>query len=333
MRIGITYDVLSDYGFQKTDLIFADFTSETTVSYIKRALEFLGHQVELIGNLPKLMRLVHTNQLNCDLVFNIAEGISSRNREGLIPAFLECHKIPYTGSDAYALTLTLNKMHTKLVAQYLGVRTPAFSYIPYLTPSSLFSDMLSHLCYPIVIKPNQEGSSMGVYVARYEQECINGILRNFENYKQGVLCEEYVDGLEVTVPIVGTMEESKVLGISSFTHSNVGELSDIHIYTKEMKYFDDTIPFVPELPHAVREEINTGSLRIHRHLQCNDYNRIDYKISSQQVPYLLEVNPLPSLAPEGSFETCANHLGMKYHDVINQIVTSAQRRYGLRVAQ
>lgn len=329
MKIGFTYDILSDYGFDKRNLKFADFTTEATVTHIKKALELCGYSVKLIGNLNKLYRQIVSNTLDCDMIFNIAEGVGSRNREGLIPALLDCCDIPYTGSDAYALSLTLNKLHTKIIAENLGIRTPYYVFIDKNTSYDEIEKLIDKFPYPAIVKPNREGSSMGVYLVESKQDCIEAIVKNIEDYKQGVLCEEYIDGLEITVPILGHLEGSFALGIASYSESY--EIASTALYTTEQKYYDEVITYIPNLSKHIEETITNNALKIHKHLKCFDYNRVDFRLSSKQIPYMLEVNPLPSLSPEGSFEICARSKGLEYHEIIKSIVESAKKRYRVEV--
>ena len=116
MKIGITYDVKEEYGFEKLDLRFTDFLAMEEVSFIKESLEGLGHHVTLIGNVIALNEYLRKNT-DLDLVFNMSWGYRGRNREGLIPAVLESYNIPYTGTDAYGCSSCLDKLHIKLLAQ------------------------------------------------------------------------------------------------------------------------------------------------------------------------------------------------------------------------
>lgn len=98
MKIGFCYDTKSDYGYSEENLEYTDFVSLQTVSEIGKAIEKNGYELEYIGNVYKLQNQLIHNTFNCDLVFNIAEGFGSRNREALLPSLLELYKIPHTAS-------------------------------------------------------------------------------------------------------------------------------------------------------------------------------------------------------------------------------------------
>ena len=126
MIIGIAYDKREDYSFN-SDASYFDFTTAAELSYVKQTLEKCGHTVKLLGNYYDILKAVACEMLNdIDLVFNMSEGLKSRNREGTVPILLEMAKIPYTGTDAYGLGLCLNKYHSKIIADYLGIQTPEY---------------------------------------------------------------------------------------------------------------------------------------------------------------------------------------------------------------
>lgn len=124
-KIGIAYDVKEDYKLDSEDWKYSDFSTLAEVQYVKRLFEKRGHSVVLLGNYEEIYNLLKNNTFPAvDVVFNMAEGIGSRNRESWIPSLLEINGIPFTGSDAFALSLSLSKFHTKLVAKYLNILTP-----------------------------------------------------------------------------------------------------------------------------------------------------------------------------------------------------------------
>ena len=127
LHVGIAYDVKEDYSISAKGLTHCDFSMLFEIKIIKELLEERGHIVYLLGNYQKINELFTNRKFpNIDIVMNTAEGILSRNREGWLPSLFEMNDIPYTGSDAYALNLTLNKLHTKIIAEYLNIPTPSY---------------------------------------------------------------------------------------------------------------------------------------------------------------------------------------------------------------
>lgn len=327
MRIGFCYDTKSDYGLEEENMEYTDFVSLHTVTTIKCALERCGHTVQYIGNIDKLKILLEKHKLDgIDLIFNIAEGFGSRNREALIPSLLEIYQIPYTASDTYGMAINLNKQHTKILAASMGIPIPAGICFKELDTFAI--DKIEKIGYPIVLKLNSEGGSMGVTLVKNKNELIKETDRLISQYHSEILAEEYIAGKEITVPIIGNGSNAQALGVVLILHKNG---TDISLYDSNMKGIDNDITnslktgLLPNVEKSIREY----SLLLHRNLDLRDYSRMDFRVSSNGQPYFLEINTMPSLGRDGSFELCGKSLGLEYHEVIGKIVEAASERYNL----
>lgn len=322
MKIGITYDTRNDYrdvDFSK----YCDFASETSISFLKKQFVKAGFETSLIGSCEQLKKRIASGTLNVDYIYNTAEGIYSRNREGIIPSLLEAYKIPYIGSDAYALSLTLNKYHTKLLAEQISIPTPKSELIYMYDSNSEIIQKLKNLKFPLVIKPNCEGSSMGVFLVSSVEESLQKIEQNRADYHQEILCEEYIDGMEITVPVIGNDDQASALGVIEFYRN---DQTPIGIFKSGDKHYTDIKCRKAQIPLAVEERTKSYSEKIHRFLGCRDINRVDYRITSDFEIFLLEVNPLPALDPEGSFVCAAKLQGMDFAQLLKRIISEAARR-------
>lgn len=319
MKIGITYDTKEDHediDYSK----YCDFTLQTSISFLKKQFIKAGYETILIGSCAKLKELIASDSLNVDYIYNTAEGVSSRNREAIVPALLETYGIPYIGSDAYALSVALNKYHTKLLAKQIGIPTPKFEII-YLYDSKIeILNKLNNLHFPIIVKPNYEGSSMGLFLINSVEEAVCKIEQDQIDYRQEVLCEEYIDGMEITVPIIGSAEKASALGIVEFYRSNE---QPIGIFRSEDKHYTDVQCREANIPIETAQQIKEYSEKMHRFLGCKDINRIDYRVTNDNKMFLLEVNPLPALDPNGSFVCAAKLHGMEFPELLNKIVKEA----------
>lgn len=332
MKIGITYDLREDYGIDRYDKVFADFCHPDEIEYMAEGIRKNGHTPVMIGNMYHLNELLKNGKFDCDLVLVCDEGISSRNREAIVPAILELNKIPYIGSDAYCMGLSQNKYHTKLVAEALGIRCPKGIYMPFEVVDEHFYEKMENamkkelLQYPLVVKPNEEGYSMGVFLVNNRQELLDAITYNFENYKEGILIEEYIKGKELYAPLIGSGNEAYMLGIGICRYEDG---SDIDIFSLEDKCFREIRDEIPELSPEVVETIRTASLSLYRHMGCVDFGRCDYKLTEDNIPVLIEINPRPGLTEGGPYENCARACGKTYEEVLGEIIESARKRYQL----
>ncbi len=331
MRIGITYDLREDYGIERNSLVFADFCHPDEIGYMAEGIRRNGFEPVMIGNMYHLNERIQNHDLGCDLVLVCDEGISSRNREAIVPALLELNRIPYIGSDAYCMGLSQNKFHTKLVAEALGIRCPKGVYEPFGEAGAACAAIRSRLraagiAYPVVVKPNEEGYSMGVFLVHSDEELEEAVQYNFENYREGVLAEEYIRGKELYAPIIGSGEESYVLGIGICRYEDG---SDIDIFSLEDKCFKTIRDEIPTLSDEARERIVRDSLLLYRHMGCVDFGRCDFKLTEENEPVLIEINPRPGLTQGGPFENCARAVGKTYAQVLGEIIQSARKRYGI----
>ncbi|MBR4710722.1 MAG: ATP-grasp domain-containing protein [Clostridia bacterium] len=318
MRIGITYDLREDYGIDRNSQVFADFCSPDEIGYMADSIRAIGHEPVMIGNMYRLNRMILDHTFDCDMVLVCDEGIRSRNREAIVPALLELNRIPYIGSDAYCMGLSQNKYHCKLVSEALGIDCPKGIYLPYGHEVPEVTDP-----FPLVVKPNEEGYSMGVFLVHDRKELLDAVRYNYDNYHEGVLIEEYVRGKELYAPIVGTGEDAYVLGVGIARHADG---SDFEIFTLNDKCFSVIRDEIPDLPEKARQDIERASLLLYRHMECRDFGRCDFKLTDEGRAVLIEINPRPGLTKGGPFENCAAAVGKTYNDIMGEIIESAVKR-------
>lgn len=322
LRIGIAYDVKEDYSISAEGLTHCDFSMLFEIKMIKELLEERGHIVYLLGNYQKINRLLIDGEFpEIDIVMNTAEGILSRNREGWLPSLFEINDIPYSGSDAYALNLTLNKLHTKIIAEYLNIPTP-----PYYKIDSMqdVKAAINSIKGPWILKPNYEGSSSGVILANSEKELALAFQKLDAEYHQTLLCETYIDGREFTVALLYDGENTKVLGTVEIIRK--GE-SHLGIFSAEDKYSDTCTKVPAILSNNIIESMQNDAKRLHQFLGCNDYSRADYRVDSNGQYYLLELTPLPNVDYESGFAKCCEYSKYNLGKVLEEILYNALQRY------
>lgn len=327
MRIGLVFDIREDYGIMADDVTFCDFNYLSDMQHLQHTLEDAGHYVLPIGAPQKFAQMIRSNMLSdLDIIMNFGEGFLSRNREGIVPALCEIYGIPYTGSDAFAMILTLDKHMTMLYAGSLGIHTPkGFLYQPQFHSLGELDWLVGQagITFPIVVKPNREGTSMGLTLVNTKQELMGAVNRIVQTYQQEVRCDEYIGGHELAVPIIGTGKEARALGIVEYCEQKGGIMP---FYTAEKKEHGNHRTEFRSFGKQTDKKIIDMALRVHRGFQCCDISRIDLKLLDG-IPYLLEVTPIPAMNQGGTFEYCAKQNGMTYQDLLNEVLQSALRRY------
>ncbi|MBI2806172.1 MAG: ATP-grasp domain-containing protein [Planctomycetes bacterium] len=329
MKIGITYDLKSTLprSADMADDADEEFDSPHTIEAIARVLGQLGHAVVLLGDGREFLEKVLADRP--DLVFNFAEGHGvSRSREARVPAVLDMLGIPYTGSDPFTMAVTLDKDCAKKLAALAGVAVPAsFALEPGMPMESV---PLSALKFPLVVKPAWEGSSKGIRSkclvhAASELPGVMALLR--EGHPQTILLEEYIDGDELTVGLLGN-GTPEILGIMRVVPNFATER---FIYSLEIKRdYRRLVKYEcpPLLPAETLKRASDAARTVFRTLGCRDVARIDFRVRDG-VPHFLEVNPLPGLNPDDSdLVIMAGLVGWPYDRLVGAIVTAALKRLG-----
>lgn len=317
----------------------AEFDRPETVAAITEGLRKAGHEVEPLDVSGPASRLVaRLEALNPDMVFNTAEGSRGRFREGFYPALFDQLGIPYTGSDAYVCTATLDKQFTKLVLDSHGVPTPQWRFVDDVR------QLENHeLKFPVIVKPNFEGSSMGITVDSVVADDDALMARTsalLARFPSGVLVEEFIVGRDLVVPFIEA-SSPKTGGILEPAVYNYKEQfakqRTYQIYDYEMKSqgFDAVTVRVPaDIPADARKRVMEVSAKVIRVLGIRDVGRIDYRITEDGDIYFLEVNALPSLEEGASLYLCGALAGLETVDkVLHAIVRSAADRQGLEISK
>jgi D-alanine-D-alanine ligase len=329
MIIGITYNIKDEMSPEAIiDSEFCEeFDTPRTINSICRVFEEKGHKtIRLGGDIGIIERL---KEQRVDFVFNIAEGYRGRNRESQIPAVLEMLKIPYSGSDPLTLGLTLDKTVTKKIAFHAGIPTPHYRVVEKREDLKQAGDGLK---YPLITKPAWEGSSKGIYDLSkvYDKwELDRSVKLLFEKYPdQPMLIEEYIEGREITVGVIGN-NPPKVLGLMEIVNKiNPGKDIFYSLETKKdwKKLVDYTSP--SDMNESIKRLIEHYALLAFREFGCRDIARIDFKLSKDYKIFMLEVNPLPGLSPQyADLVIMARKNGLKYKDLIVSIFNHALSRY------
>lgn len=306
--------------------LHCELDSEKTIGAIRAALVDGGHRpilIEADSDAPG--RLAATRP---DIVFNIAEGLRGESRESFIPAVCEALGIPYTGSGVLPLALSLDKAMAKRVFAFEGVPTPPFRVI---RPGEGID--VRGLRFPLFVKPLREGSSMGIS-PRSKVDCpfelCEQVTLVHQGYRQPALVEEFLEGREFTVGILGN-DEPEFFPIMEVNFAAVPP--DHRVYSRHFKakwsswdYYHCPAP-VSELERRIMEET---ALLAFRALGCRDFGRVDIRYDRDGRPCVLEINPIPGLSPGFSdYPRMAEVGGYTFTALINAILRVAAMRCGL----
>lgn len=331
MRIGLSFDLRQEYldqgyGLEQT----AEFDSEETIAAIESTLGELGFETERIGNAQSLVRSLALGK-RWDMVFNIAEGLHGLGRESLVPALLDAWRVPYVFSEPMTLSLCLHKGMTKHVIRDLGLPTPDFMVVERLRDLDEF-----RLGFPVFAKPVAEGTGKGVSgasicrdAAQLEQVCA-ALLQCFE---QPVLLEEYLQGREFTVGIVGTGPEARVLGVMEVFMLTEHE-QGAYGYGNKAEY-EKFVSYALVEDSQARRAADVA-LAAYRALGIRDAGRLDLRaagMNPRSEVHFIEANPLAGLHPGHSdLPILCGLAKTSYTSLLAMIMESALRRHNAQAA-
>lgn len=325
MKIGFTYDAKNDYELKPGDNPdkYAEFDTEATITEISGALESAGHEVVRIGHARKLLKRLEAGE-RWDIVFNIAEGLKGRNRESQVPMILEMFDIPYTGSDALAMGICMDKDVAKRIIAHAGLPTPEAVEAEKAADASKYKGK-----YPVIVKPSEEGTSKGVdaaSVAHNAAEMKKRVEYVIKTYDQPALIEEFICGQEFTIGVIGN-ENPEALPPLQVVFKGEHELGD-GIYTNARVYNDEIDYLCPSpAPAQLQEKLKDAAVAAFRAIGCRDLSRIDYRVDKTGTPYFIECNPLPHLGLVDAFPMYAKATGRTYNQIIVDILNHALKRY------
>ena len=290
------------------------------------SLKACGHRVialegdkDLIPRLEEFMPKVLKGELP-GMAFNISYGIQGQARYTHVPGILEMVGIPYVGSGPLAHSLALDKVVAKMIFLQNGVPTPPFAVLN--NPDFESPD----LTYPLIVKPKNEAVSMGIKVVESEEELREAAQVIFDKFSQPVLVEQYIEGREINVGLLGN-NQPETLPPCEIVFGSGGPA----IYTIEDKKGKSgrTIewlcpaPLTEEQTHQAQEIARKAFIA----LGCYDTARVDMRLDAEGNFYVLEINSLPSLGEHGSYVIAAEKVGLDFPALINRIVEVASSRY------
>ena len=244
----------------------------------------------------------YLNKMNDqDIIFNGLHGGIGEN--GNIQAWMDNNRIKYTGSGSLASSLCMDKVKSKGIAKSNGVDTPKWQ---------LFTNAGDEIKIklPFVVKPNDQGSTVGLSIVQ-NQESIEPAIEQAFKYGMDVIIEEYIDGRELTIPIIGNMP---------FPIVEIKPLHDLYDY--ECKYTPGMSEYeCPAiLEKSILNKIKSNTKILFENFGCSIYARADYILDRSGVPYFLEMNTLPGMTSTSLVPKSAKANGLTFKQLIAKII-------------
>ncbi|MGM9640040.1 MAG: D-alanine--D-alanine ligase family protein [Faecousia sp.] len=254
-----------------------------------------------------------------DVVFPVLHG--ENGEDGTVQGLLELAGIPYVGCRVASSAVAMDKTLTKLVADQAKVRQAAWQLVCAEELSHQLDAVLDRLensfQYPMFVKPAGTGSSVGVTKARSRQE-LSGALSFAAKYDRKILVEEFIDGQEIEVAVMGN--DSPVASIC-------GEIdSGADFYDYEAKYITDTsVPYIPaRIPEETAEQVREAAVRIYRAIGCRGLSRVDFFVTRQDHTVVFnEINTMPGFTSISMYPKLFDASGIPYSELIDSLINLA----------
>jgi D-alanine-D-alanine ligase len=337
MRVAILSSVFkkeSDFKEVEEDLYFVG-------NSVKKVLENSGHETVFLDVNEKTFE--ELRRMDIDFAFNVCERFNGSSLfEPHIASMLELLNIPYTGSGPLTLATCINKVRVKEILMHHGILTPNYQVF-----YSRNKKLDPELKFPLIVKPVCMDNSIGITkdaVVHNEEELRSRVSYILRTYDQPALVEEFIDGKEITVGILGNGRNATILPTSEVVFNNWPD-AESKVYSYEAKWTIDStqwrgisIEIPANLPKYQEYRIKRIALQVYNILGCRDYGRVDMRLSSDGVPYVLEMNPNPGISPTASLEEqpdfipfAAEKAGMNYEQLILKIFNEALERYNMTI--
>jgi D-alanine-D-alanine ligase len=344
LLVGLTFNLKQNVApaLDAPEDALAEYDAPDTIQAIEAAITSAGHRVVRLEADESFLRSVISS--SPDVCFNIAEGLRGDAREAQVPAVLEMLGIPYTGSRVLAHAISLDKALTKRIWRDCGLPTPLFQLF-----NTGRERVQPDLTFPLFVKPLREGTGMGINAnstVHDERQLRRQVMWVIEAYRQPALVEAYLPGREFTVGLIGnrrTRGEGRQNGRSDGRGYHLFPVLEIDAqvgagmgaYNSASKSFKPGEAGAPnyvcpaDISTALERQLRALAVRAFEAIGALDLGRVDFRLGSDDKPYLIEINTLPGLNPISS-DLCimARAEGMSYFDLIHEVLELALARAG-----
>jgi D-alanine-D-alanine ligase len=315
---------------------------------VQRALKPSGHEVNIVPVAIDILKLIdHLKNNPPDMIFNLCESVDGDpTQEMNIAALFEILKVPYTGSRSLTLGIALNKSRVKEILNYYNIPTAAHYICS--NANKYKEDGFEKVKgkFPLIVKPSREDASIGINndsVVRDEVQLKNRIEYILEEHKQPALVEEFVEGREINVSVVGNFKNSDddliVFPISEIDFTGLPEeYPKIVSYNSKWMYktveFEFTKAVCPakNISPELQKKIQYYAKQVYKIVGASDYARVDFRVKGD-TPYVLELNPNPDIASDVDSDTgftrSGKAYGWTYEELIQNIIGFASERWGV----
>lgn len=331
MKITIVYNHVTEAQNTLQEDLLADEDSLITVGEVKKSLQNLGHSVDLFEIKEDTYK--NLQNLKPDIFFNQSFGIGNvPDTESEVAKLLERTGIPYTGSDAKAIDLSNSKLETKRLLSGNGILMPKT-----VSTQSGEGKRIEELHFPAIVKLSTYHCSIGMTqksVVNSPDEVSQRISEMSKTYKGPFIVEEFIDGRELNVCLLGNGESAQVLPISEILFGKFFD-NKYKIIDFAAKWLEKSEEYQATLGNRcpallnveLEEKVNLAAKKAYNLIGCHDYARVDIRLSNSGDPYVLEVNANCAIGSGDGAVRSAKAAGYSYEQFLQKIIDCALSRF------
>ena len=311
-----------DSKLQKVAVLMGGASAEREVSLMSgtgvlQALQSLGVNAHAFDPSQRNLCDLKTEGFTCCFI-----ALHGRfGEDGTVQGALELLGIPYTGPGVMASSIAIDKLMTKHIWRADGLPTPAWKKVDSAAATHV---AFAELGAPMIVKPAREGSTIGLTKVKSVEQC-DAAFALAAGTHDDVLCEQFISGDEVTVPVLGTGVHTRAMPVIRIKAPDGN-------YDYQNKYFTDTTEYLVPcgLPDGEEAHIQALVLKAFKSLGCRGWARADVMIdAATRQPYLLEINTSPGMTSHSLVPMSAKAAGISYPELCLQLLQLASRDYAV----
>jgi D-alanine-D-alanine ligase len=292
---------------------------------VEDALERLGHETIVIDVGPELVERLRESKP--DVAFIALHG--REGEDGTVQELLRALGIPYTGSDPSACIRCADKVLAKQLMAEAGIPTPDFYFFTEasfkgLGAAGLLEDIERALGFPLVVKPANQGSALGIKFAQAVTEVPSALVAAF-SYDRKVLLERHIDGRDLAVSVLDSPPGESPRALPVLEAVPRGE--DFYDFQARYEIGRTTFVCPADLPNGVAERAQELALGVYELLGCHGFARVDLMLAADgQDMFVLETNVVPGLTETSLLPQSADAAGIGFDELVSSILASANTR-------
>ena len=294
---------------KKVAVLFGGNSDEKEVSLHTglAVIEAIKKDYEIVSiNMGNKYSDLYKKLIDVDVVFIALHG--GYGEDGRLQKYLDKHSIQYTGSGSLASSIAMDKNKTKIIAKKHNVPVVEWEMI-----NKNSNSINTKLEYPLIIKPNDGGSTIGIYYVENINKFKSSVSSAF-SYSDNLMIEKYIKGREISVPIL----DNQILPLIEILPSGF-------IYDYDSKYKVNGSKYI--VPAKINDKlvrlISEAALSVYKAIGCRHYARVDFLLDNNEY-FLLEINTLPGLTSTSLVPKSANHVGLSYRKLVKSIIKLAE---------